>query len=225
MSRLDPPRAGEVHLWRASLEVSPPVAEHLRNTLSADEEERARRLRRPGDAGRYECARGWLRLLIGGYVGSSPASIAFGTGEHGKPRLSDESLSWLRFNASHSGDVAVYAVATEREVGVDVERIRDDLDVIGVARRFLTARQHRELSGLGAEARITAFFAMWTRNEAYLKATGTGLAGADREINLDLLPGWSLATFDAAGGYAASVAVEGDSVAIPEQAAELSCAT
>jgi 4'-phosphopantetheinyl transferase len=215
------PRADEVHLWRAPLDVSSQLAARFAATLSEDERERAARLRRPTDRMRYSAGRGWLRHLLAGYLETEPAELAFIAGEHGKPRLTNPSASWLRFNLSHSAAVVVFAVARDREVGVDVEEIRDDVDVDieGVSRRVFTARQSRELAEMEPAARPSAFFAMWTRNEAYLKATGTGLGHADQEH--DQPAGWLLSAFDAGPGFAAAVAVEGHDVEIPMAATEV----
>lgn len=216
---LTAPRADEVHLWRAPLDVSPQLAARFATTLSEDEHERAARLRRPTDRLRYSVGRGWLRLLLAGYLEAEPVDLAFIAGEHGKPRLTTP--SWLRFNLSHSGAIVVFAVARDREVGVDVEEIHDevDVDIDGVSRRLFTPAQSRELAELGPAARTAGFFAMWTRNEAYLKATGTGLGHAGKEH--DQPAGWLLTAFDAGPGFAAAVAVEGHDVEIPAAATEV----
>lgn len=209
---------GQVHLWRAVLDLPPAVAAELAGSLSAEEHERAGQLRGATVASRYRCARGWLRHLLGRYLDSDAGSIVLRGGTNGKPRLHPE--SWLRFNVSHSDGLVVVAVARDREVGVDIERIRADIDVGAVARRFLTVRQRGELASLADGARTQAFFALWTRNEAYLKGLGVGLDGGDHEV--DAAPGWSVAAFDGGRGYASAVAVEGVEVVIPPVATPLS---
>lgn len=166
------------------------------------------------------CAHGWLRFLLGSHLGIEPADVALVIAANGKPRVGARGAEWLRFNLSHSGSLAVFALARNREVGVDVEQIRDGVDIAAIARRFLTAGQHSELAGLAARARTAAFFAMWTRNEAYLKGVGTGLLGAARD--LAVADGWTVAGFEAAPGYAAAAAVAGGGVEIPAAAHELS---
>lgn len=208
-----PPSAHQVHLWRAPLDVPPHLAARFAGTLSEGERERAARLHRAEDRLRYSTSRGWLRHLLAGYLDVDPATVAFVTDAHGKPRLSSPAAPWLRFNLSHSAAIVVFAVAHDREVGVDVEETRDDVDIDGVARRSFTAAQRGELAGMDPATRASAFFAMWTRNEAYLKATGTGLGGAGKESEPP--SGWSVASFDAGPGYAAAAAVQGDGVDIP----------
>jgi 4'-phosphopantetheinyl transferase len=213
-------RHGEVHLWRTSVDISSTQASALGLSLSPAERGRAERFRTAGDAGSYIGRRAWLRLLLSRYLGENPASLNFEVAEHGKPRLASLGQRWLRFNISDSGSVVVCIVARDREVGIDVERIRTDIDIEAVSRRFLSATQRHELLALPPQARTASFFAMWTRNEAYLKAIGTGLAGTDRNVDLDEVAGWSLGAFDAGTGFAAAVAVEGVA-AVPAGASDM----
>ena len=214
-----PPGAHEVHLWRAPLDVPPQRAAHFATMLSDAESRRAARLRRPEDRARQVAARGWLRHLVATYLDTDPSVLVFEPAAHGKPRLLHPEVAWLRFNTAHSGAVVTFAVAREREIGVDVELLRDDVDSEGVARRFFDRAQRAELAALDPAGRTRAFFALWTRHEAYLKATGTGLAGAGSS---GTPTGWTLAAFDAGLGYAAAVAVEGVAIDVPRAATELS---
>jgi 4'-phosphopantetheinyl transferase len=137
-----------------------------------------RRAERQG--ARWANARAGLRAILGGYLDADPAGIRIR--DEGKPRL--EPASPLRFNLSHSGDVAVVAVATEREVGVDVERIEEDRDVERLAKRmFLNAEQAaiRE-----ADDQVLVYHQHWVAKEAFAKATGKGLASMRSfEVSLD----------------------------------------
>jgi len=118
--------AGEVHLWRAPLNVSADTLASLSRALDREEHDRARRFRFEHDRVRWMAARGWLRHLLAGYHGANPAELRFEQHASGKPRLGAPS-QWLRFNVSHSADMAVFAVARSREVGVDLEHVSDDL--------------------------------------------------------------------------------------------------
>jgi 4'-phosphopantetheinyl transferase len=123
--------------------------------------------------------------------------VRFERGEHGKPYLPG---SGLHFNMSDSGDVALYAVALDMEVGVDVERIRD-IDTRAIASRFLPAAEAGAVSTDPAD-----FFRIWTRREAYLKCIGIGLGAIGEEIPS---VGWFIADLDPAPGYAGAVAIQG----------------
>ncbi len=172
------PGAREVHLWQAALDVSPQRTATLAATLSAAENRRAARLRRPDDRARYIAAHGWLRRLLAHYLDADPAALAFKSTAHGKPRLADPTLRWLHVNLSHSAARAAFAVTRNRDVGVDIEQVRDDVDIDGIAHRYFTNHQRAALAAMAHAERTRAFFAHWTRHEALLKAAGSGLAGA-----------------------------------------------
>jgi 4'-phosphopantetheinyl transferase len=106
---------------------------------------------------------------------ADPAIVALTDGVHGKPCLAADAHAWLRFNVAHSNDVAVYAIGKDADVGVDIEWLKAELDVAGLARRTLSAREQEVLAALPDDAQLPAFVAMWTRKEAVLKAAGVGL--------------------------------------------------
>jgi 4'-phosphopantetheinyl transferase len=205
---------GELHLWRTRLDLPRPEVAELSAILDEDERRRAARFHKQVDRDRFTVARAQLRSLLARYSGVAPEAVALVAGVHGKPRLHAPGLGWLRFNLSHSADVAVYAVANGCEVGVDVEQVREEYAFEEVARRLFTESERASLAALHSEERTRAFFATWTLKEAYLKAVGTGLAGgeADTEAARER---WSLASFEAEPGYAAAVAMEGRDVRIP----------
>ncbi len=210
------PGAREVHLWKAGLDVPSDVAQRFARTLSPAESERAARLRGPVARARYAAAHGWLRQLLAAYLGTDPGVLTLT--EDGKPRLLAPAAPWLRFNMSHSDAIVTIAVTSDRAVGVDVERERHTVDIDAVARRFFTAEQRAALAVTAPTERTRQFFSIWVRHEAYLKATGTGLAGAalPRPVS-----GWTIRGFDAGPSYAAAVAVEGDDLDVPTAPATL----
>jgi 4'-phosphopantetheinyl transferase len=121
--------------------------------------------------------------------------LRFERGEHGKPYLP---ACGLRFNMSDSGDLALYAVALDVEVGVDIEQVRA-IDGHAIARRYLPAP---EAAAVSADPGV--FFRVWTRREAYLKCIGIGLRGIRDEIP----PGVFVADLEPGPGYAAAVVAE-----------------
>jgi 4'-phosphopantetheinyl transferase len=149
-----------------------------RTLLSDDERERAARFARPEDGERWVAARGILRALLGAYADADPRALRFEAGLHGKPRLAGEDR--LHFNLSHSGDVALYALALEREVGVDVELPRRAVDHVAIARRILGDGEAERLQALDPPAREREFLRAWVRWEAALKCRGTGIGGAEQ---------------------------------------------
>jgi hypothetical protein len=144
-------------------------------------------LRRPADEIHV-----WLGVPGAAEVLRRYTDAAIVLGEHGKPRLAEGDL---RFNLSHSGDLRVLAVTTGREVGVDVEVIRDRGDVCELADIGLPADQAARVAGAPADERSSLFHRLWVRHEARLKCHGVGLVAplpADADdvvIDLDLGPG------------------------------------
>ncbi len=216
----------EVHLWRASLDLSAAASEELAETLSPDERERAARFRVPRVRARFTAARGILRDILGRYLECPPSALLFGYRRHGKPYLLGGHEEDIRFNLSHSHDLALYGISRGKEIGIDMERIRQDREHERLAQRFFSPREAAVLGSLPPEARVDAFFRCWTRKEAYLKARGEGLAIPLASFEVSLAPGeaaallsvagdpreverWSLWAIQAGPQYAAALAVEG----------------
>jgi 4'-phosphopantetheinyl transferase len=150
--------------------------EALGALLSTEERNRAARLITPEAREGFVAARGRLRQLLGLLSKRSPDRLRIGIDARGKPRLEGDTPPRLRFNVAHSGRLLVCAVTLDHEVGIDVEREREDVDCDRIARRFFAAEEAQALSALPPRIRRQAFFACWTRKEAVVKATGAGLA-------------------------------------------------
>jgi 4'-phosphopantetheinyl transferase len=219
--------ASDVHVWRVGLDADAPydlLTEHL---LDADEQARAHRFAFDEDRRHFVIAHAALRKVISLYAGIAPPAVRFDFGPNGKPRLATGLCGIdLRFNLAHSSGLALCALAARREVGVDVEYIRGDLSVMELAERFFSAGEVDELRTQGEADRTRAFFDGWARKEAYIKATGTGLAMALDGFQVSLAAGepamlkkttfdvaeashWSLRSLDASPEYAAAIAAEG----------------
>ena len=165
----------DVHVWRAGLDHEPECIERLAALLSDDERARAERFHFERDRSRFIAGRATLRAILGRYIACDPAALTFGYGARGKPFLSVPGASNVRFNVSHAGALALYAVARGRELGVDVEKIDRRVDM-GVAERFFSPHERRVLRSLAPARAAEAFFAIWTRKEAYIKGKGEGLS-------------------------------------------------
>jgi 4'-phosphopantetheinyl transferase len=234
-SAWDPPPAhpvaagAEVHVWRVSLDLPPARAERLTRALSDDERTRAGRFVFERDRHRFAVARGTLRAILGRYLGVPPGNLAFAYSSHGKPALPNGAgVRDLRFNVSHAGGLALVAVALGREVGVDIERVREDFATEEIAGRVFSPAELAAIRVLPAAARCAAFFNCWTRKEAYVKARGEGLSLPLHRFDVSVAPGepaallataensceasrWSLRELQPGPGYVASLAVEGHS--------------
>lgn len=218
----------EVHLWRASLQVALADLARIEETLAPDEHARAAGFRFAEDRRRFTAARGILREILGGYLRCEPARLVFSYTSSGKPALhSPPEAGAFRFNVSHSDELALFAVVHNREIGVDIERIRRDFAWEEIAERFFTLQEVSMLSSLPVSARHEAFLKCWTRREAYLKARGEGLSERDGRFDVlitpqehpavfsvergfEEVPQWSLKQLVDELGYVVALAVEGD---------------
>jgi 4'-phosphopantetheinyl transferase len=218
----------EVHVWSCSLDSAPEDVGAQAAILSPDELERAGRFRFERDRRRFIAGRSVLRRLLGRYLRERPERLTFSYGPHGKPSLNRaHDARPLFFNASHSDDLAVYAIAPVDLLGVDVERIRAMTDLESIAARFFSPREQAALAGLQGDARTEAFFHCWTRKEAILKAVGAGLSvpldALDVPVAHDALPcvvelprsvadvlDWSLHNVHPPAGYVGAVAMPGE---------------
>ncbi|HEY0080425.1 MAG TPA: 4'-phosphopantetheinyl transferase superfamily protein [Pyrinomonadaceae bacterium] len=219
----------EVHVWRASLEQKASAVAEFRRLLAEDERRRADRFHFTRDREHFVVARGILRTLLARYLDRRPERLRFIYSAFGKPSLEEEAAGApvLRFNVSHSKDLALYAFTRGREIGVDIEHIRDDVEGEDIAERFFSPAEVGVLRSLPSDARPRAFFDCWTRKEAYIKAHGEGLSLPLDGFDVTLSPNqpaallatrhdptqatrWSLRELSPSEGYAAALAVEGD---------------
>ena len=212
----------EIHVWHAALDREETILGELEATLSLEEKARADRFHFVNDRNRFVVARGLLRELLGRYLHQAPAGLEFSYGQHGKPSLSGENASsGLCFNLSHSSGLVVFAIARERNLGIDVEHVRPESAGEDIAQRYFSAREVNDLRTLPPEARVEGFFHCWTRKEAYLKATGMGLQIPLDSFSVSLLPEksaqflggvepcWHMAAYHPAEGYVAAVVYDG----------------
>ena len=206
----------EIHVWCVELDETGEVAA-LVAYLSADERERASGLLSGTHQRRFVVARGMLRRLLGRYLDQDPSAVSFSRGEHGKPFLPE---GGLHFNVSHTHELALYAIASDREVGVDVEWMRPQVAHEQIAARFFSLEEQEALAQVPDEERRTAFYNIWTRKEAYVKARGDGIAAGlgtfavslEAEAALlhsdegrDEVERWKLIALEPADGYVAAL--------------------
>ena len=172
--------AGDCQLWLAWLDEEAPTA--FQGFLSDEERLRAGRLRSSRSMDRFTVARGILRALLGRTLAFSPERLVFSYTPHGKPELAGGLQKQLSFNVSHSGGLAVFAIANGFEVGVDIEEIHPVGDLEATASLFLSPDELAEFVVLPAAAKLERFFTLWTCKEAILKALGSGFTGPVNDI-------------------------------------------
>jgi 4'-phosphopantetheinyl transferase len=173
-----PIERAEVHVWAFMLRESNAIVEAWTQLLSDDEKLRADRFVRRRDRSRWIVAHGVLRHVLGRYCGVDPRAIAFVHGAAGKPSLGQINAhgATTMFNLAHSHDRALLAVSRDREIGVDLEQIRDDFDPLPIAREFFFGAELVAIESAAPDLRRDAFFRHWTAKEAVLKAHGAGLS-------------------------------------------------
>lgn len=200
----------EVHVALTLLERPPESLEELAELLSADERAQVQRFRFEADRRRFTVCRGMLRLWLAHYLGAAPQEIRFAYGANGKPAVAERGAEF-HFNLSHAGGLAAFAITRIGEVGIDLEEIHDlpGWEQIGVL--CFSPEERSRLNAQDERARLGQFFRLWTRHEAWLKAWGVGLGGAEALTGDDAwarpgAPGW-METFEPAPGYVATVAV------------------
>ena len=172
---------GVVRLWTVDIGSLGEDSDRLLALLAPDERDRAGGMASAAASRRFVAARAAMRAVLGAETGAEPESLRLEYGDRGKPRLTGEGE--LRFNVSHSGGLALVALARGREVGVDVERIRPRARLDGIARRSFSTAEVEALARGGEEHRLERFYAVWTAREAFVKATGRGLGAAPESFS------------------------------------------
>ncbi|MGI8596234.1 MAG: 4'-phosphopantetheinyl transferase family protein [Thermoleophilaceae bacterium] len=210
-----PLASGEVHVWLADVDAAAGRGAEPED-LSREEWARSARLRFDVDRGRFVARRALLRRLLGDYLGVAPEEVVLESEERGKPRVvSPDRTASLELSLSASGGLCVYAFAPGRAVGVDLELVRADLDVMSVARRALPRERADLLEALPPRLRPAAFFADWVDVEARVKLSGEGLAGLDPTHGEDRCT--TVTALSVPNGYVAALALDGPPAAIIER--------
>lgn len=210
-----------IHIWQADLNIDKKAQKKFLETLNAEEHIKANRYRFEKDRIQYIAGRGILRQLLSRYLSIHPKSIVFEYNKYGKPHLE---YSDLQFNISHSGGVGVFGFTEKHLIGVDVELIKPDMDLLNVAEHFFAKKEIEQLLSLPSNRQCEGFFNCWTRKEAIIKAIGHGLSFPLNDFQVSLLPehpaqllatywdekeveNWSLQSFEPKPNYIGALAL------------------
>ncbi len=233
MPQTDSPDWIEIPVSDKSIEVlvirldeSDEIVQSSFTILSDTEKKRACQFVFPHDQRRSIMARARLRQLLAARLDVRPESITFTYGAHGKPVLAGSSVgSNLHFNVSHCDDVAIYAFAHERQIGVDIEKVRVLQDADDVANNFFSVNENVAYNNLAPHDKPQGFFNCWTRKEAFIKAIGEGLSHPLDHFDVSLVPGeptrflrigstpgascaWDIYSFEPLPGYVGAVVTQ-----------------
>ena len=210
------PELGEdtIHIWGVHVPDMLDQLDALHSILCKEEQEKAARFHREADRHSSIAARGALRLLLSGYTGVPASDIAFEYSENGKPHVEGSDID---FNVSHSGEWVVLAIGRSRNIGVDIEMINRELDVMAIASRYFTPEEIARIEN--SEDRHAEFFQLWARKEAYVKACGSTLF---RELRSFAIPagdgekdGWHFCRLEAGSKYVAAVVTDNITASVP----------
>nr|WP_225587537.1 4'-phosphopantetheinyl transferase superfamily protein [Methylomonas fluvii] len=173
------------------MSVSADTLARLASRLSDDEMLKAQAFKLPTLHDRYIAARGMLRETVAGYLAADPATLKFVSGPYGKPALLDEPL---QFNISHTADSLLIAVANFADIGIDVETVKLRRNFENLAQRCFSEREYQGWCELPVELQADAFYRLWTKKEAFVKAVGRGIALGLEQCEFALEAGGQLRT-------------------------------
>jgi 4'-phosphopantetheinyl transferase len=217
----------EIHIWCTSLDQPASSVDGLFCTLSIHERARAERFYFEEDRKRFIVRHGILRMILRYYLGVGATELRFCYGWNGKPRVAHPfDNGTIFFSMSSSTGLALFALTLDREIGVDIERIRNISEMDQIVERIFSLREKAVFQKLPENQKKGAFFNCWTRKEAFVKATGDGLSRPLGKFELTVDPSeparllaidgdrksacrWSIHDLKPASGFAAAIAAEG----------------
>lgn len=227
-ARVVPPELGgdEVHVWFFPLVVPEEKLEEWRRLLSPEEQARAVRFAFPYLRDRFVAAHATTRRLLGEYLGRDPATLTFEIADRGKPSLPGHPM---HFNLSHTQEAGLLAVTRIAQIGVDIEQLDRKVDRHGIASRFFSQAESHELANLPDADQAEGFCNLWTRKEAWLKATGVGISEGLNKVEFNCRPGeaarllrisgeeceaaaWQIRSFRPPGNHVGVIAVQAASL-------------
>jgi len=216
-----------IHVWGFSLDGSLSFVEQCRSWLSEDERGRAARFISQQDHVRFVLAHGGLRAVLSRYLGIGPDELELYRSEAGKPSLTRELRDQpaITFNMSHAHGRVLIAVTKGREVGVDLERIRSEVEAAKLSERYFAPSEHATIMQSTQEQRAARFFRYWVAKEAVLKAQGIGLRALSQcevlmaadgvgaevlvPVGSPLQDNWRVRLLSCGEGWEAAVAAQG----------------
>lgn len=211
----------EVHVWRAEVDRPSAEIEQFFQILAPDEQQRSQRFRFEKDRKKFVIARGLLRIILARYLSVSSDRVLFSYSSKGKPAIANTyPMGELCFNVSHSHQMALYAIALNRPVGIDLEHIRP-IEAVALSQRFFLPSEAIVIRSLIGTEQHQVFFRGWTQKEAYLKATGDGL-GQLASVEVALTESMRLISIDGDVNIAAQWFVQ--EIAMPDCATEYAAA-
>jgi 4'-phosphopantetheinyl transferase len=166
-------REDEIHVWLVSLT----EAQLLHDIHSYQDELQQSLNSGHGFTGRpFAPSRLALRKILSKYIGIAPSKIEFSHTNNGKPFLArKEDHGDLSFNIAHSDDYALIAIGLNQEIGVDIEKLRDTINIEIVMKHYFSVDERHNVKH-ALEDQYNTFFRYWVRKEALIKAVGRDIS-------------------------------------------------
>lgn len=166
----------EIHIWLLEFSKIAISDNKFDKILSEDELAKKKKFHFDRDKIVYAVSRGSLRILLSRYLNLSLDEIYLSFNSFGKPFIEKSNYLNIKFNISHSNEFGLLAFNLSDEIGIDIEFINEELVTENIAKNYFSQFENEELFKLCQEDRINAFFNIWTRKEAFIKAIGKGLS-------------------------------------------------
>jgi 4'-phosphopantetheinyl transferase len=145
---------------------------------------KASRFHFEADRVRSMVCRAMLRRLAAAVYGGEPEQIEFSLMKNGKPKIVyPVEAAKIHVNVSHSGELGAVALSIACPVGVDIEYMRPDIEIVATAKEYFRCEERSWLAAQPEESQLRGFHRLWVLKEAILKASGDGLS-----IPLDSIP-------------------------------------
>jgi 4'-phosphopantetheinyl transferase len=218
------PGKNSIELWQVDL--TDASLDGFSGLLAEDERLRAEKFAFDADRERLVRSRVALRSILSECLGCQADQVVFRYNQHSKPELASSHHSDLEFNLTHSGSVALIAVAKACRVGVDVDRVGRTTAWQAIAKRSFSVAEMLAFQRLPEAVRELAFYRTWTQKEAYTKALGDGFSYGFKNFTVAVnaqgsagllaedkqpqsLPDWTISFVDSEPGLVAAVAHDG----------------
>ena len=179
----------DIDIWLFHLNISPPRIKHFYPLLSDEEKERSEKFHNYIHRKRFIASHGFMRSTLSRYLDIPAEQLIIKKSNDGKPflELADKQPG-IRFNLSHSHNMALLGICLDDEIGIDIEYIERKNNWQGIINRFFTKPEQKSIFALAEDQQKKAFFETWTRKEAHMKVTGLGLRLAPTQFTVSTPP-------------------------------------
>ena len=176
--------SSDVHIWQMQHDVFVKEKHKFSALLSDEEYKKAKSFQFEEDKTRYIICHGFLRILLAGYLKIKPDILKFCYGKFGKPYINNVGAENINFNISYSNNLLLVVISCENKVGIDVEYMREINEMDQIVEAFFTDNEKMFFREVPEDEKISIFFRLWTRKEAFLKGLGTGILKPLDEIEV-----------------------------------------